>query len=342
MSGEESAAELLRQQLFEDLDGFTSSRVLMAAIELGLFAALRDGPLTHGEILQRLALHPEKGADFLSICARFGYLGREGDRYSLSSLGQAVVRDYPRFQAYARERSFVYTDLLQLEQVVRTGENKTQTHAEWAYTRTPSERADLPLQAVQSYSEHMASSSSFWARHVIDAVPLDGFGSLLDVGGGSGSFAVELARRHPQMRVGIFDLPAVADLAGRRIAESGLGARIRCHSGDFLRDALPAGYDAASLIRICWDWQDADVSRLFENIHRALPDEGVLLVAEGMYTGKADADRQRARHAVRLLLMDGKLRAGDELRELLARAGFRRTEAFDTAVPGFRVLRATR
>jgi len=341
MAGDE-AADLLRQQLFEDLDGFTSSRVLMAAIELGLFAALRDGPLGEGELVRRLSWHPAKGAHFLAICRRFGYLVPEGAGYALSPTGAAVVRDYGRFQAYARERSFVYTDLLQLEQVVRTGENKTQTHREWAYTRTPEERAGLPLQAVQSYSDHMASSSAFWARALLDAVPLAEHGSLLDVGGGSGTFAVELARRHGSMRVGIFDLPAVAELARRRFDEAGLAGRITAHGGDFLAGTLPAGYAAASLNRICWDWQDDDVLRLFRNIHRALPERGMLLVAEGMYSGKADADRQRARHAVRLLLMDGRMRSTEELQDLLGRAGFQRSEVLATAVPGFLVLRATR
>jgi demethylspheroidene O-methyltransferase len=342
MATDESAADLLRQRLFEDLDGFTSSRVLMAAINLNLFAALRDGPVAEAEIIRQLALHPTKGADFLSICSRVGYLSRDGDRYALTGVGRAVVEDYARFQAYVRERSFVYTDLLQLEQVVRSGENTTQTHAEWAYTKTQLERSDLPLEAVQSYSAHMASSSRFWARAFLDAVPLADLGSLLDVGGGSGSLAVEVARQYPQMRVGIFDLPAVSELAKGRIAEHGLAGRIGVHAGDFLGGALPVGYQAASLVRICWDWQDAEVSRLFSNIHRALPEGGTFLVAEGMYTGSVEADRQRARHAVRLLLMDGKLRSVDSLRDLLAGAGFRETRVLDTAVPGFKVLRSSK
>jgi hypothetical protein len=84
------------------------------------------------------------------------------------------------------------------------------------------------------------------------------------------------------------------------------------------------------------------VSRLFAAIHRALPERGVLLVAEGMYSGEAEADRQRARHAIRLLLMDGRLRSVDSLGRLLAEAGFRDTSVIDTTVPGFKVLRSSK
>ena len=337
------SAEELKQQAFEDLDGFISSRVLIAAIQLGLFRHLDGCEMDKAEIADVLGLDAAKGTEFLNICARLGYLAAgENGRYALTDLGQAIVDDLPRFDAYAEERAYVYKDLLQLEQVLKEGKNTTQTHQEWAYTRSPEGRSELSVDSVKGYSQHMAASSRFWARQVLDNVSLASVDSILDVGGGSGSFAIEVARDYPHMRVGVFDLPSVGELARDRVAESQLEGRVAFHGGDFLHDELPRGYAAASLNRICWDWQDDDVLRLVRNIYEALQPGGILLVAEGMYTDDKAADRQRARHGVRLLFMDGKLRSVQGLSALISQAGFDSTAAFKTRVPGFVVLRAVK
>ena len=65
---------------------------------------------------------------------------------------------------------------------------------------------------------------------------------LLDVGGGSGAFDIELCRLYPHLTATVYDLPLVADIAAGKVAEAGLGERIETVAGDFFADAaLPGG-----------------------------------------------------------------------------------------------------
>jgi hypothetical protein len=67
---------------------------------------------------------------------------------------------------------------------------------------------------------------------------------LLDVGGGTGSWSIAAARRHTGLGATVLELPVVAELAAKRIAEVGLADRIDVKAGDVVKDALPVDYDA--------------------------------------------------------------------------------------------------
>ena len=66
---------------------------------------------------------------------------------------------------------------------------------------------------------------------------------ILDIGGGTGSWSIAAAQRHPDVQATVLDLPAVAALASGRVADAGLANRIDVLAADVLADALPVGYD---------------------------------------------------------------------------------------------------
>src|SRR5207244_635718 len=63
---------------------------------------------------------------------------------------------------------------------------------------------------------------------------------VLDVGGGDATMACELARRHPQLRVTVFNMPQAVALGRKNVAAAGLGERVDLVEGNFLQDPLPA------------------------------------------------------------------------------------------------------
>jgi demethylspheroidene O-methyltransferase len=96
----------------------------------------------------------------------------------------------------------------------------------WAYagSKTP---ARLSHARTADYTDLMANSQPLVAGEILDAYPLNAHRCLLDVGGGDGSFLIEAARRHAQLEVILFDLPAVAKQATERFGKSGIAARAR-------------------------------------------------------------------------------------------------------------------
>src|SRR5262245_16112362 len=62
--------------------GFWGPKVLLSAVELGVFTELARGPADLAGLTGRLGLHPRAARDFLDALVALGVLGRDGGRYA--------------------------------------------------------------------------------------------------------------------------------------------------------------------------------------------------------------------------------------------------------------------
>ena len=72
---------------------FWSSKVLLTAVEFGVFTQLGDRRVTGAELGRELGLHPRAIGDFFDALVAMKFLGREGDVVSMelmSSSGHGV------------------------------------------------------------------------------------------------------------------------------------------------------------------------------------------------------------------------------------------------------------
>jgi demethylspheroidene O-methyltransferase len=175
------------------------------------------------------------------------------------------------------------------------------------------------------YSALMAASQPMIAAEILAAYKFSEHRAVLDVGGGDGSFLRRLAARSPRLRLMLFDLPAVVARAG---------AGIEAFGGDFRRDALPAGADLITLIRVLHDHDDDAALGILRACRAALPPGGVLLLAEPM-AGTAGAEPVGAAYfGFYLLAMgSGRARAPGEIEGLIRAAGFGRVRHVPTSQP---------
>jgi demethylspheroidene O-methyltransferase len=198
----------------------------------------------------------------------------------------------------------------------------------------PVSRALTPEQ-VAEYSELMAASQPLVAEQVLAAYDFSKHRCLLDVGGGQGAFLSAVAKVHTDLRLMLFDLPAVAQRARQRFDAAGLAGRVTCHGGSFFDDPLPTGADIVSLVRVLYDHSDERVALILKGVRRALAAEGgTLLLAEPM-SGTPGAEAMGdAYFGIYLLAMGkGRARTPQELRALLTDAGFTRIAAIPTRLP---------
>jgi O-methyltransferase domain/RTX calcium-binding nonapeptide repeat (4 copies) len=108
-----------------------------------------------------------------------------------------------------------------------------------------------------------------------------GADALLDIGGGSGAYDIELCRRNPSLRATVFDLPPVCKTATEKVGSAGFGDRIEVTPGDFLADAeLPAGHDVVLLSMIMHDWTPAQDLAILRKCFAALPSGGQIVISE--------------------------------------------------------------
>jgi 16S rRNA G1207 methylase RsmC len=68
---------------------------------------------------------------------------------------------------------------------------------------------------------------------------------LLDLGGGSGAYSINVVQAHPEMTAVVFDLPPVVEVTREFLVENGVADRVDTVGGDFTSDPLPHDCDVA-------------------------------------------------------------------------------------------------
>ncbi len=319
--------------LFDVCAGFVYSQILFACVRLKLFDLLALGPRTAQSIAAKLKLPLDSTERLLDAAVSLKLVEkRAADRFGLGSLGAALVGN-PGVGAMVEHHSLLYADLHDPVGLLRADGRRTELAKYWAYAATD-QPASLRGGDVADYTALMSASQPLVAGEILDAYPLNKHRCLLDVGGGEGTFLIEAAQRHADLKLMLFDLPPVADRARQRFEQLGMAPRATAVGGDFLRDELPRGADVVSLVRVVHDHNDDAVATLLRAAHAALPAHGVLLLAEPMVGTPGAEPVGDAYFGFYLLAMGrGKPRTPQDLQALLKRAGFAGSQLVRTHQP---------
>ena len=306
------------EALFDLVAGFCHSQVLLALVEFDVLGMLLDGPVPAAVIARRSQV-PEPRMEILlraGAALRLLRFDRDG-RVVLARRGAALA-GVPGLAAMIRHHRVLYGDLADPVAFFR-GETEPELAAFWPYVFGAA-RAEEPA-ISQRYSTLMADTQRLVADDTLDAVSLRGVRHLMDVGGGTGTFLAEAARRWPAMRMTLVDLPAV--VAGVDAADLRWGGRLTVAPVSFRDEPLPRGADAISLVRVLYDHRDDTVRGLLAAIRAALSPGGLLIVSEPMTGGMAPTRPGDAYFALYTLAMEtGRARSVDEIAALCVEAGF--------------------
>lgn len=259
---------------------FWAFKALASAHELDLFTRLSEaGGMTISEVAEGFELHPRPAEMLLTGCAALGLLEKEADRYRNSPLAEEfLVRGKPYFFGGFIQMldQRLYPGWGKLTEAIRTNRPTTWNPDTQSSLFDGEDPAMLTL-----FWEAMHSLSTFTARVLADADDLSGYKRLLDVGGGSGAYDIELCKHYPGLRSTVYDLPFVTEIAAGKVAEAGLADRIETVAGDFfVDDQFPPGHDLILFSMIMHDWSEAKDRDLLRKAYEALPSGGGVMITE--------------------------------------------------------------
>ena len=319
-----SIAKSRTRALFDLTAGFVYSQILFACVQLDIFARLAKGARPTAELAAEIGLPEEPARRLLKAAVALNLLRAwPGDRFGLDDLGAAVIGN-PGVAAMVKHHALLYADLADPVALLKRGAGEA-LPGFWTYA------ADSDADA---YSELMALSQSLVAEDIIDSCDFSARQRLMDVGGGEGVFLRTVARRAPQLRLTLFDLPPVVARARAANERAGLADRIETHPGDFLNDDLPQGADIVSLVRVLHDHEDAPANRLLQRAYAALPPGGALLIAEPMAEVPGAERVGNAYFGLYLLAMGrGRPRTQSEISAMMRAAGFTEIRKLKTPRP---------
>jgi demethylspheroidene O-methyltransferase len=302
-------------------------------VHLKLFDLLAMGPDTPGNIAARLAVPLDSTQRLLEAAVSLRLVERRaGERFGLGVLGAALVGN-PAVSAMIEHNRLLYADLEDPVRLLRGEQPATQLSSYWTYGAT-SAASPVFESRRGDYTQLMANSQPLVAAEILDAYSLTRHRCLLDVGGGDGSFLIEVSKRAEQLQLILFDLPPIAERASKRFETLGLGERAKAISGDFLHDSLPSGADVISLVRVIHDHDDEPAASILSAVYRALPAAGVLLLAEPMMGTPGAEPVGDAYFGFYLLAMGrGRPRTPRQLQKLVRGAGFATAQLIGTRQP---------
>jgi len=275
--------------------GFWASKTLLSAVGLGLFSVLAEsGPLEGEELRTRLELHERSATDFFDALVALGMLERTDGRYSNTPATDLFLdRAKPSYAGGILEmaEARLYPFWANLTEGLRTG--VPQNEAREGGDMFEALYAD-PAKLAQ-FAAAMSSISVPSGQAIAAKFPWSDHGSVIDLGCAEGAVPVQVALAHPHISGGGFDLPELAPIFDRYVAQFGLADRLEFTGGDFFADDLPPA-DVYVMGHILHDWDLDEKRRLLQRTYDALPDGGALIV----YDAIIDDDRRE--HAFGLLM----------------------------------------
>jgi predicted O-methyltransferase YrrM len=287
-------AEITPARILETGFAFWPSKVVLTAVELGVFTRLGARSMTAEELGTALELHPRGTYDFFDTLVALGFLHREGDgprgRYrNTPETAKFLDRSQPTYVGGILEmcNARLYGFWNDLATALRTGQpqNELKHGGRSMFEKLYQEPARL-----EQFMDAMRGISRANFQALADRFDFSKYRTLCDVGGATGILSVLVARRHPHMQCTSFDLPPVEPIAKRWIEKDGMSGRVRVVSGDFLHDSLPKA-DVVTMGMILHDWNLEKKKHLVRLAYEALPPGGVFIAIENLID---DARRQNA------------------------------------------------
>ena len=307
------------KKIYDLVAGFVYSQVLLAIIELRLIDFLITGKRKIDEISRFTGLPDDKCILLCNAAASVGLLRKYKDSsFGLTRIG-AAIKGVSGLDKMILHHKMFYRDLIDPIKLLNKNFN-TELRNFWTYV--PSNK-NITKEEAKNYSELMGISQNIVAEETLNLVNLNAFKSLLDVGGGNGTFILEVRKRYPNLILNVFDLPSVIDTAKPKISHLSDNSKIKLISGNFIEDNLPDGHDVIFLNRVLYDHNDRSVELLLRKIYDALSPGGQLIISEPMAGSEKPTRSGDAYFGFYTLAMtSGKPRSKNEHFKMLNKSGF--------------------
>lgn len=257
--------------------GFIGSKALFTALQVGVFTALADGPLSARDLSAATGVAENRMATLLSALAGLGLVVTADVGWANAPAAQQyLVEGAPEaFGDYYRLQidELIYPMLQHLTAGVRGDVQGL------APGLAADQMADPHRAERFSRAQHAGSSGP--ATVLARRIDLQHSRHLLDVAGGTGAFTIQLCQTHPELRATIVDFPNVVALARQYVRDAGLEDRVQFIEGNAMDVPWPEA-DVVLMSYLLSAVAGDDIPLLLGRAATALSSGGVLLVHDFM------------------------------------------------------------
>lgn len=255
------------RQLNEWMWGYRAARALHVLCGLGVFSRMAErGAMAADDLAAACGADAAVLDKLLIAAAAMGLLDKDGSRYRNSALSDAyLVEGRPRYQGHIIAHSAMVWD-------VWGDLPKTAGRPELLKEDEATEHRNFIL---GMHNITMGGRGELF----LAAVDFTGRRSLVDVGGGPGTYSILACQRHPQLRATVFDVPQTIAITREMIAQHGMAERIGVREGSWETDDFGRGYDAALMSNVLHG-PASKAPMILQKAYAAIEPGGLLAVQE--------------------------------------------------------------
>ncbi|MEW6714597.1 MAG: methyltransferase [Nitrospirota bacterium] len=298
--------------------GFRQARVLLTANNYKIFDYLIK-PQSAGSVSKKLKTDLRATTILMDALTGLGFLKKQNNRYQNTSLAsKSLVSGSPHYQGdIIRHADNLWQNWSGLDDVLKTGKPCRKAHDHEAFILGMHDLASLKVDKV------------------LKAIGLKGVKTALDLGGGPGTYSIEMAKKGVQ--VTLFDRPETVAIAKKLVGkiplnpplpkggEGGFQNNIHFIQGDFINDNIGNGYDLIFASQILHSVSDKENIRILKKCKSALNVNGRIVIQEFRISKDLTQPSNSALFAVNMLVNTdgGRCYSPDEMKGWLSKLGMK-------------------
>jgi len=310
-------------ELLEISFAFQKSRVLITAVELGIFDILGEEFKTSEQIASEAKVHQKSVERLLNVLVSMKLLVKRDGKFCNTDLAwNCLVKGNQHYIGSMNNFSEMWKKWSSLTETIRTGEPVNFV-----------ERKDRSPKQTEDFISSMHWNGSQRAQEVVKLIDIKKSVRVLDLGGASGAYAMEFVRNYPQLDVTVYDLPEIIDITRRYLEVKGFEGKINTLTGDVLTDKLPKNhYDlifVSNVLHIYSFWENMD---LVKNIYDSLRIGGRVVIHEMLLDDNRTSPEFTSMFSLHMLVntKSGEVLTESEIWLMLKEAWFTKIERKDT------------
>jgi len=288
--------------------GFQSARVLITANNYRVFDFL-ETQQTGGTIARKIKADHRATEMLLDALTGMGLLNKKNGKYKNTPLASRMLVSGKKYYQgdIISHSDMIWDRWASLDTILKTG------------------KPSLSPRNHTAFILGMHNLAVLKAGGIIKAIGLDNVQKVLDLGGGPGTYAIEMAKKG--LDVSLFDLPETMKIARKVAKQSGIGKNsIRFMGGDFLNDDLGKDYDLILISQILHMFSEKVNMDLIRKCKKALAKKGKIVIHEFIINEDRTSPVHSALFAINMLVntSDGRTYTPGEISKWFRKSGFKK------------------
>lgn len=302
---------------------FYTAGTFSASCNLKIYDVLTS-PKTPVELAQAVNIHPDSALRLLSAVENLGLVEQTNGKYVNSEAGQYLSESSHHPMAFHQNDCYFYHMWEFLPDALR--EYSPRHQQAWNQSAQELYKAIYGNEQQMRHFFRLLDSYN-WpiGEETARVVDFSEYRKILDVAGGTGTYAATVVKQYPNLTGVCLDLEPVRYLSEEMIAKNSLAEKFEFISGDMFKNEYPKDCDVIFLSYILHNWDENNCLTILKNCYDALPSGGMLLVSEKILNNDYSGDWWGVMMNLQMLIAfqpGAKERTESEYYDLLKKSGF--------------------